>query len=249
MALAPPPLAALLGAGGLIPFVAFSQPSRRLLPLDAALGPLRDALGRPSLNPTELQVTYGCSILSFLGAPHWGWALAPAGPASPRLTAFRLLWGVTPALLAWPCASGCPRGKRDDVASTLASAPARRRASTEYSRGGRGGAATPDARRRRKTRTARGDAAAATWIFRVGRRRYGNGKNGRSSFRVRSRNRSTPAPLSLDALSAGLLVAYGVDAACWRARVVPRCYLALRTPLTFVAVASLQSNHPWRWNA
>ena len=45
-------------------------------------------------------------------------------------------------------------------------------------------------------------------------------------------------------LSGGLALAYGVDVACWALGLAPRCYLALRTPLTLVAIASLQSNHP-----
>ena len=160
MSLFPPPLAGALGAGGLIPFLATSAPVQLILPFDALLKPLRSAIGRPSLNATELQVTYGCMILSFLGAPHWGWALSSA-PAPRGVTAFRLIWGVTPALIAWPLAS-------------------------------------------------------------------------------------TPAPASLDALSAGLGLAYAVDAAAWLARQTPRCYLALRTPLTLVAIPSLQSNRD-RW--
>ena len=158
MSLFPSPLVAALGAGGLIPFCALSKPGAAQLDVDDRLGPLRQLLGRPSLNATELQVTYGCMILSFLGAPHWGFALGGSPPASPRADAFRLVWGVTPSLLAWPCAS-------------------------------------------------------------------------------------TPAPLSLDALSAGLAAAMAVDLQCWRAALVPRSYLSLRVPLTVVAVASLQSSH------
>ena len=102
----PPPLALVLGAGGLIPFVALSRPVSRALDVDGALQPVRDAIGRPSLNHRELQVTYGCMILSFLGAPHWGFAFASAPPsASAATTAARLAWGVTPSLIAWPCAS------------------------------------------------------------------------------------------------------------------------------------------------
>ena len=156
MSFFPPPLAAALGAGGLVPFLALSAPVQSVLPFDTLLKPLRKLMGRPSLKATELQVTYGCCIMSFLGAPHWGWALSSAA-APAGVTAFRLIWGVTPALIAWPLAS-------------------------------------------------------------------------------------TPAPASLDALSAGLGLAYAVDAAAWVTRQTPRCYLALRTPLTLVAVLSLQSN-------
>lgn len=155
MSLLPPPLALVLGAGGLVPFVALSAPGQRYLPVDAALAPLRRAIGRPSLNGTEVQVVYGAAILSFLGAPHWGLALRRR--AAPSARAFRLLWGVTPALLAWPIGL-------------------------------------------------------------------------------------CPARLSLDALSAALALAYVVDGAAWCARLVPRCYPALRTPLTVCAIASLQSH-------
>ena len=93
MSLFPPPLAGALGAGGLIPFLATSAPAQFVLPFDALLKPLRSAIGRPSLNATELQVTYGCVILSFLGAPHWGWALSST--AAPRgVTALAALVGV-----------------------------------------------------------------------------------------------------------------------------------------------------------
>ena len=64
MSLFPPPLAGALGAGGLVPFLATSAPVQLVLPFDALLKPLRSAIGRPSLNATELQVTYGCMILS-----------------------------------------------------------------------------------------------------------------------------------------------------------------------------------------
>ncbi|KAJ8601727.1 hypothetical protein CTAYLR_003206 [Chrysophaeum taylorii] len=77
---------AMLGAAGLVPFVATSRPCREYV--DPVLKPLRK--WRPSLNATELQVTYGCCILSFLGGPHWF---------------TKPLWAVTPPLIAWPAAS------------------------------------------------------------------------------------------------------------------------------------------------
>ena len=94
MSLFPPPLAGALGAGGLIPFLATSAPVQLVLPFDALLKPLRNAIGRPSLNATELQVTYGCMLLSVNGAPHRGWAFVTSLRRAP---AFRLVWGVTPA--------------------------------------------------------------------------------------------------------------------------------------------------------
>jgi len=88
-----------LGVGGLVPFVALSREGQRLLPHEVWLAPLRELMGRPSLNATELQVTYGAAILAFLGGPHWGFAIRG------RLTTLQLLWGVTPPLIAWPAAS------------------------------------------------------------------------------------------------------------------------------------------------
>ena len=69
MSLFPPPLAGALGAGGLIPFLATSAPVQLVLPFDALLKPLRSAIGRPSLNATELQVTYGCMICLLYTSP------------------------------------------------------------------------------------------------------------------------------------------------------------------------------------
>mmetsp|Transcript_5976 Transcript_5976/g.25009 ORF Transcript_5976/g.25009 Transcript_5976/m.25009 type:complete len:161 (-) Transcript_5976:80-562(-) len=95
--------AVALGVGGLVPFVALSRPGQERLPHEALwLRRLRTAAGRRTLNATECQVTYGCAILSFLGGPHWGFALA-AAPT--RLRTLQIAWGVVPALIAWPCAS------------------------------------------------------------------------------------------------------------------------------------------------
>ena len=63
-------------------------------------------------------------ILSFLGAPHWGFALGGSPPASPRANAFRLVWGVTPSLLAWPCASTPAPLSLDALSAGLAAAMA-----------------------------------------------------------------------------------------------------------------------------
>jgi hypothetical protein len=76
-----PPLAWPLGLGGLLPFVA--------------------GLGAVALGWTWAGfalAAYGAAILSFLGAVHWGLALAdPSGPGA----AERLAWGVVPSLWAW----------------------------------------------------------------------------------------------------------------------------------------------------
>ncbi len=80
-----PPLAVLLGFAGLIPFVLL-------------------CLGSVSVNVARAQaaalllVGYGAVVLSFLGAVHWGFALAlERGPAERA----RLVLGVIPALIGW----------------------------------------------------------------------------------------------------------------------------------------------------
>ena len=73
-----------LGYGGLIPFVALAlavwlqAPADRAHSLSALLG-------------------YSATILSFLGAIHWGLAMREASSQSVGL----LVWGVTPSLVAW----------------------------------------------------------------------------------------------------------------------------------------------------
>ena len=75
-----PPLAWPLGLAGLIPFAA---------------GALAVALGwHAAAFPLA---AYGATILAFLGAVHWGLALAAPGDAA----AERLAWGVVPSLWAW----------------------------------------------------------------------------------------------------------------------------------------------------
>ena len=74
----------LLGVGGLLPFIG----------LALAIGLLPE--------PTRAQAAfalqaYGASILSFLGAIHWGLALREPG----NLSVPALVWGVLPSLLAW----------------------------------------------------------------------------------------------------------------------------------------------------
>lgn len=73
-----------LGYGGLIPFVG----------LVAALW-----VARPGDWPlaSAALLAYGATIVSFLGAIHWGLLMRPGG-AQPLPA---LLWGVTPGLLGW----------------------------------------------------------------------------------------------------------------------------------------------------
>ena len=76
--------AKLLGFSGLIPFVGLSAVSWMQ-------GGILQAQALFAL------LAYGATILSFLGAIHWGLALRdPADP--PR---WMLVWGVVPSLVAW----------------------------------------------------------------------------------------------------------------------------------------------------
>jgi hypothetical protein len=89
----PSSAAQALGYAGLLPFVGLALASYLVVPEQQTelLSALRG---------------YGATILSFLGAIHWGLTLRDATPST-RL----LLWGVLPSLLAWvalllPMASG-----------------------------------------------------------------------------------------------------------------------------------------------
>mmetsp|Transcript_8196 Transcript_8196/g.14180 ORF Transcript_8196/g.14180 Transcript_8196/m.14180 type:complete len:240 (-) Transcript_8196:52-771(-) len=83
-----PPYVIAIGLSGLLPFVG-------LIPPVAAHLPLPDIIGA---QPAFWQVSYGATILSFLGGVHWGACLA-GGHAS---STSRFLWSVCPSLLAWP---------------------------------------------------------------------------------------------------------------------------------------------------
>jgi len=79
-----PKPALFLGLSGLIPFIASTVGVYALGPSEATLA-------------LQAQIFYAVTILSFLGAVHWGIAMTDAG-------AFdwgRATWGVTPALVAW----------------------------------------------------------------------------------------------------------------------------------------------------
>jgi hypothetical protein len=73
-----------LGYGGLIPFVS----------LAAAIW--LTSSGHQSLAATAL-LGYGATIVSFLGAIHWGLAMRER-PAQSNAS---LIWGVAPSLLGW----------------------------------------------------------------------------------------------------------------------------------------------------
>lgn len=87
-----PPPARLLGLAGLLPFVACA------LVVFLAEGWTRNLA-------LQALAAYGAVILAFLGAVHWGFALAGSdGPAAwPRL-----IGGVLPALWAWAAIAVLP---------------------------------------------------------------------------------------------------------------------------------------------
>lgn len=87
LSLSPPRYIALLGYGGLLPFVGL------LLLI------LFSAQYRPFL--TQALVAYGVVILSFVGALHWGFAMTLQGLHADQCRE-RFIWSVIPALIAWP---------------------------------------------------------------------------------------------------------------------------------------------------
>lgn len=75
-----------MGLGGLLPFLATAAATWLASP-------------RWALYAVETQLWYAATILSFLGAVHWGLAFAGYGQGGP--TWWRLGWGVTPSLIAF----------------------------------------------------------------------------------------------------------------------------------------------------
>ncbi|MDB5997056.1 MAG: hypothetical protein JWP42_4192 [Pseudomonas sp.] len=95
--ISPPKYVALLGYGGLLPFMGL------------ALLILTSLEYRPFL--AVALVNYGAVILSFIGALHWGFAMSVPN-MSAELRRARLIWSVIPALIAWlstllPVQLGC----------------------------------------------------------------------------------------------------------------------------------------------
>jgi len=78
---------ALLGYGGLLPFIA------------TALGSVLD--DSHAMIWLDALQAYGAVILSFVGALHWGFAMLATDLDDAERDA-RYLWSVIPALLAWP---------------------------------------------------------------------------------------------------------------------------------------------------
>lgn len=87
MAISSPHRVALLGYGGLLPFIA------------TALGKVLD--DSHAVFWLDAQQAYGAVILSFVGALHWGFAMLATDLKDAERDA-RYLWSVIPALLAWP---------------------------------------------------------------------------------------------------------------------------------------------------
>ena len=87
MASPSPKRVALLGYGGLLPFIGL------------ALGSVVDH--HHALLWGDALHAYGAVILSFVGALHWGFAMLASDLDDAERDA-RYLWSVIPALLAWP---------------------------------------------------------------------------------------------------------------------------------------------------
>lgn len=88
---AAPAAAVAYGSAGLLPFVACALAAW-------LLGPPWNGYA------FEFQIRYGAVILSFLGAVHWGLALAGSGHGGDGRAACswaRLGWSAAPALVAW----------------------------------------------------------------------------------------------------------------------------------------------------
>jgi hypothetical protein len=82
-----PRLAWTLGVAGLLPFFAHA--------LFVWLTPVSEAAGL-----LKSQVHYAGAILTFVGALHWGVAIAGGEAFTPR-AGVQLVWSVIPALYAW----------------------------------------------------------------------------------------------------------------------------------------------------
>ena len=88
-----PALIKALGFGGALPFWIFSPPVASHLPLHLLGDGVAEKAG-------ALQVSYGATIISFLGGVHWGLAMTSLTPL--KLTGQRYIWSVIPCLAVWP---------------------------------------------------------------------------------------------------------------------------------------------------
>jgi hypothetical protein len=84
----PPRIAQWLGYGGLLPFVGLAG-------LAMGMGPPEGTRIAAAL------LAYGASILSFMGAIHWGLAMPGRSSQDTSTDSKLLLWGVVPSLAAW----------------------------------------------------------------------------------------------------------------------------------------------------
>lgn len=83
----PPRYVALLGYGGLLPFISLA------LLISFSLE------HRPFWG--HALVAYGAVILSFVGALHWGFAMTAQDMSADQRRG-RFIWSVIPSLIAWP---------------------------------------------------------------------------------------------------------------------------------------------------
>ena len=78
--------ATLIGLAGLLPFLFCGF----------------ESLTHEAVWAVPALIGYGAVVLGFLGGVHWGFALAPDAPASPReVERARLLLGAAPVLVGW----------------------------------------------------------------------------------------------------------------------------------------------------
>ena len=84
----PPRIVQWLGYAGLLPFVGLASAALWLGPLE-------------SMRIAAALLAYGASIVSFLGAIHWGLAMRNGTSPNSSTDSKLLLWGVVPSLLAW----------------------------------------------------------------------------------------------------------------------------------------------------
>lgn len=96
-----PPLAQWLGYAGLIPFVALAL-------LACILNSKEQSMASFALR------AYAVTIISFLGAIHWGFAMR-----QPRANPLLLGWGVAPSLVGWVSLLIVPAAGAFMLAATL----------------------------------------------------------------------------------------------------------------------------------
>ena len=96
-----PRLAQVLGYAGLIPFIALAAMTLTLTPPEQGIASF--ALR-----------AYAVTIVSFLGAIHWGLAMRQA-----QANTLLLWWGITPSLVAWVCLLVVPAVGSLILAATL----------------------------------------------------------------------------------------------------------------------------------